>query len=79
MEGGEKPRQAASRATKEIALAVMAMTFSIVAVFLPVALASGIAGKMFKEFGVTVTLAVLISLFEAFTLAPMLSAYFARY
>ena len=45
----------------------------------PVAFASGIAGKMFREFGITVALAVLISLFEAFTLAPMLSAYFARY
>ena len=79
MEKGESPRKAASLATKEIATAVMAMTFSIVAVFLPVAFASGIAGKMFREFGITVAIAVLISLFEAFTLAPMLSAYFARY
>ncbi len=79
MENGESPKKAASLATKEIALAVMAMTFSIVAVFLPVAFASGIAGKMFREFGITVAIAVLISLFEAFTLAPMLSAYFARY
>jgi hydrophobic/amphiphilic exporter-1 (mainly G- bacteria), HAE1 family len=79
MENGEPPRKAAALATKEIALAVMAMTFSIVAVFLPVAFASGIAGKMFREFGITVALAVLISLLEAFTLAPMLSAYFARY
>ena len=79
MENGEPRRKAASLATKEIALSVMAMTLSIVAVFLPVAFASGIAGKMFKEFGITVALAVLISLFEAFTLAPMLSAYFARH
>ncbi|HUU64721.1 MAG TPA: efflux RND transporter permease subunit [Dehalococcoidales bacterium] len=78
MEAGEKPRVAASKATREIALAVLAMTLSIVAVFLPVAFATGIAGKMFREFGITVALAVLISLFEAFTLAPMLSAYFAR-
>jgi hydrophobic/amphiphilic exporter-1 (mainly G- bacteria), HAE1 family len=79
MEKGESRRKAASLATKEIALAVMAMTFSIVAVFLPVAFASGIAGMMFREFGITVAIAVLISLFEAFTLAPMLSAYFARH
>ena len=69
---------AESQATREIALAARAMTLSIVAVFLPVAFASGIAGIMFREFGITVALAVLISLFEAFTLAPMLSAYFAR-
>jgi HAE1 family hydrophobic/amphiphilic exporter-1 len=69
---------AASKATGEIALAVLAMTLSIVSVFLPVAFASGFAGIMFREFGITVALAVLISLFEAFTLAPMLSAYFAR-
>jgi hydrophobic/amphiphilic exporter-1 (mainly G- bacteria), HAE1 family len=78
MEAGESPKEAAGKATKEIALAVLAMSLSIVAVFLPVAFATGIAGKMFREFGITVSIAVLISLVEAFTLAPMLSAYFAR-
>jgi len=78
MAAGEKPRVAASKAAAEIALAVLAMTLSIVSVFLPVAFATGIAGKIFREFGITVALAVLISLFEAFTLGPMLSAHFFR-
>jgi hydrophobic/amphiphilic exporter-1 (mainly G- bacteria), HAE1 family len=60
--------------TKEIGLAVMATTFTIVAVFLPVAFMGGITGKFFYEFGVTVSAAVLVSLFVSFTLDPMLSS-----
>jgi HAE1 family hydrophobic/amphiphilic exporter-1 len=75
---GQTPRQAASDGTSEVGLAVMATTLTIVAVFLPVAFTSGIAGKFFRQFGVTVAAAVLISLFEAFTFAPMLSAYFFK-
>ena len=78
MEAGEEPRVAASRASAEIALAVLAMTLSVVSVFLPVAFTKGVVGQFFREFGITVAVAVLISLFEAFTLAPMLSAYFFR-
>ncbi|MCL5026181.1 MAG: efflux RND transporter permease subunit [Chloroflexi bacterium] len=77
-ERGEDPRVAASAGTAEIALAVMATTFTIVAVFGPIAFVTGIAGKFFREFGLTVVMAVLISLFEAFTLAPMLSAHFFK-
>jgi HAE1 family hydrophobic/amphiphilic exporter-1 len=75
---GKSPRQAASEGTSEVGLAVMATTLTIVAVFLPVAFTTGIAGKFFRQFGVTVAAAVLISLFEAFTFAPMLSAYFFK-
>ena len=75
---GQSPGQAASDGTSEVGLAVMATTLTIVAVFLPVAFTSGIAGKFFRQFGVTVATAVLISLFEAFTFAPMLSAYFFK-
>ena len=78
MERGEDPKEAASKGTAEISLAVLATTFSIVAVFGPIAFTTGIAGKFLREFGLTVVVAVLISLFEAFTLAPMLSAYFFR-
>ncbi len=78
MEGGEEPRSAARSGTAEIALAVMATTFTIVAVFAPIAFVTGIAGKVFREFGLTVVAAVLISLVEAFTLAPMLSAHFFK-
>jgi HAE1 family hydrophobic/amphiphilic exporter-1 len=75
---GEDPRKAASEGTSEVGLAVTATTMTIVAVFLPVAFTTGIAGKFFRQFGVTVAAAVLISLFEAFTFAPMLSAYFFK-
>ena len=78
MERGEEPKVAASRGTGEIALAVLAVTSTIVAVFLPIAFVGGIAGKFMRDFGLTVAVAVLVSLLEAFTLAPLLSAYFFR-
>ncbi|MDO8690065.1 MAG: efflux RND transporter permease subunit, partial [Dehalococcoidia bacterium] len=78
METGESPKEAAYRGTAEIGMAVLATTLSIVAVFVPVAFTFGIVGKMFREFGLTIALAVLLSLFEAFTLAPMLSARFFK-
>ena len=77
-EEGMPPREAASKATAEIALAVLATTLTIAAVFAPIGFTSGIAGRFLREFGLTVVVAVLLSLFEAFTLAPMLSAYFFR-
>lgn len=77
-EMGVPPREAASKATGEIALAVMATTLTIVVVFAPIAFTGGIAGKFLREFGLVIVIAVLISLFEAFTLAPLLSAYFFK-
>ncbi len=71
---GKGHRQAAEDGTNEIGLAVMATTFAIVAVFVPVAFMSGIVGKFFFSFGITVTAAVLVSLFVSFTLDPMLSS-----
>jgi hydrophobic/amphiphilic exporter-1 (mainly G- bacteria), HAE1 family len=71
---GKTHRQAALEATEEIGLAVMATTFTIVAVFVPVAFMGGIIGKFFYQFGVTVVVAVLVSLFVSFTLDPMLSS-----
>jgi hydrophobe/amphiphile efflux-1 (HAE1) family protein len=71
---GKTHRQAALEATEEIGLAVMATTFTIVAVFLPVAFMGGIIGLFFYQFGVTVVVAVLVSLFVSFTLDPMLSS-----
>jgi hydrophobic/amphiphilic exporter-1 (mainly G- bacteria), HAE1 family len=65
---------AAREGTDEIGLAVMATTFAIVAVFVPIAFMSGIVGRFFFQFGVTVAVAVLVSLFVSFTLDPMLSA-----
>lgn len=71
---GKSHRQAAFDGTNEIGLAVLATTLSIVAVFLPVAFMDGIMGRFFLQFGVTVSVAVLISLFIAFTLDPMMSS-----
>ncbi|MGH8808687.1 MAG: efflux RND transporter permease subunit, partial [Noviherbaspirillum sp.] len=67
-------RTAALEGTQEIGLAVLATTFSIVAVFLPVGFMGGIIGRFFHQFGVTVVAAVLISMFVSFTLDPMLSS-----
>ncbi len=74
MQQGETPMEAAKAATAEIGLAVMATTFTIVAVFIPVAFMPGIVGRFFYQFGITVSVSVLVSLFVAFTLTPMLSS-----
>ena len=71
---GKDHRTAAAEGTEEIGLAVMATTFAICAVFVPVAFMKGIIGKFFFPFGVTVAVAVLVSLFVSFTLDPMLSS-----
>src|SRR5437867_5109837 len=75
MEQGEDRRTAALKGTAEIGLAVAATTFSIVAVFGPVAFMPGVSGEWFRPFGLTVVASVLVSLFISFTLDPMLSAY----
>ncbi|MDZ7592335.1 MAG: efflux RND transporter permease subunit [Rubrivivax sp.] len=75
MELGEDRRTAALKGTAEIGLAVAATTFSIVAVFVPVAFMPGVSGEWFRPFGLTVVASVLVSLFISFTLDPMLSAY----
>jgi hydrophobe/amphiphile efflux-1 (HAE1) family protein len=71
---GKDHYTAAREGTEEIGLAVLATTFSIVAVFVPIAFMSGLVGKFFYPFGITVAVAVLVSLFVSFTLDPMLSA-----
>ncbi|WP_395688993.1 efflux RND transporter permease subunit [Caenimonas koreensis] len=71
---GKSPYQASLDGTQEIGLAVLATTFSIVAVFLPIGFMGGIIGKFFHEFGITIVAAVLISMFVSFTLDPMLSS-----
>ena len=78
MHEGATPKEAAKAATSEIGLAVMATTFTIVAVFIPVAFMSGIVGRFFYQFGITVAVSVLVSLFVAFTLTPMLASRWLR-
>jgi HAE1 family hydrophobic/amphiphilic exporter-1 len=74
LEHGQDHFEAAREGTSEIGLAVLATTFSIVAVFVPVAFMKGIVGRFFFQFGMTVAFAVLVSLFVSFTLDPMLSS-----
>ncbi|MEO6277800.1 efflux RND transporter permease subunit [Roseateles sp.] len=71
---GKDHRTASFDGTNEIGLAVMATTFAICAVFVPVAFMGGIIGKFFYPFGITVAVAVMVSLFVSFTLDPMLSS-----
>ncbi len=75
---GKTPMQAAMEAADEIGLAVIATTFTLIAVFLPTAFMSGIAGKFFKQFGWTAALAVFASLVVARMLTPMMAAYMLR-
>lgn len=75
MEKGADRRTAASAGTQEIGLAVTATTFSIIAVFIPVAFMGGGAGEWFRPFALTVASSVMVSLFISFTLDPMMSAY----
>jgi HAE1 family hydrophobic/amphiphilic exporter-1 len=74
LQRGKDHVKASEDGTAEIGLAVMATTFTIVAVFVPVAFMGGLVGRFFYEFGITVTAAVLVSLFVSFTLDPMLSS-----
>lgn len=77
LEMGKDPRTAAIHGTKEVMLAVIATTFTVIAVFGPIAFISGVVGQFLKQFGMTVCFALLISMFDAITIAPMMSAYFA--
>jgi len=75
---GKTPHQAAMDAADEIGLAVIATTFTLVAVFLPTAFMGGIPGKIFKQFGITAAVSVLASLLVARLLTPMMAAYFMK-
>lgn len=73
-EKGMKPFDAAIEGTREIGLAVLATTFSLVAVFMPVVFLAGIPGRFLRGFGVTMSVAILVSLFVSFTMTPMLAS-----
>lgn len=78
VEEGMAPREAAKFATSEIGLAVMATTFAIVAIFLPVAFMKGIIGRFFLQFALTIIFAILVSLLVSFTLTPMMASIFLK-
>ncbi len=77
-EEGRSPMEAAVEATREIGLAVMATTLSLVVIFLPVAFMQGRIGRLFFQFGITAACAILVSLLVAFTLTPMLCSRFLK-
>jgi hydrophobic/amphiphilic exporter-1 (mainly G- bacteria), HAE1 family len=77
-ERGESAMTAASEATRQISLAVLATTFSLVVIFLPVAFMEGQVGRFFNSYGVTVAVSILVSLLVSFTLTPMLCSRFLR-
>ncbi len=78
MRMGKSPYQAALDAADEIGLAVVATSFAIIAVFLPVSFMPGISGEYFKQFGLTVSVAVFMSLLVARLITPLMAAYFLR-
>jgi HAE1 family hydrophobic/amphiphilic exporter-1 len=78
MELGEKPLDAAMRGSKEIGFTVVSMTLSLAAVFIPLLFMSGILGRLFHEFAVTIGMAILVSGFVSLTLTPMLASRFLR-
>ncbi|HYM19513.1 MAG TPA: efflux RND transporter permease subunit [Candidatus Kapabacteria bacterium] len=78
LDEGEKPVDAAIKGRNEIGFAALAITLVDVVVFLPISLVSGITGKIFREFGLTVVVSTLMSLFVSFTLTPMLASRFGK-
>src|SRR3954467_5825689 len=78
MEGGEGPLEAALKGSQEIGFTILTMTTSLAAVFIPILFMSGILGRLFREFAVTITTAILISGIVSVTLTPMLCSRFLR-
>src|SRR6187401_3641963 len=74
IEGGMRPFEAALKGAREIGFTIVSITFSLIAVFIPVLLMGGIVGRVFREFAVTISIAIVISGFVSLTLTPMLCA-----
>ncbi len=77
-EMGEKPFEAALKGSREISFTIVSMTISLVAVFLPVLLLQGLVGRLFREFAITIAVAILVSMVVSLTLTPMLCARFLK-
>jgi HAE1 family hydrophobic/amphiphilic exporter-1 len=78
VEGGMRPYEAALKGSREVGFTIISITFSLVAVFIPVLLMGGIVGRVFREFAVTISVAIVLSGFVALTLTPMLCARVLR-
>src|SRR5205085_11974158 len=78
VEGGMRPFEAALKGSREIGFTIVSITFSLIAVFIPVLLMGGIVGRVFREFAVTIAIAIVVSGFVSLTLTPMLCARVLR-
>ncbi|MGH7122302.1 MAG: efflux RND transporter permease subunit [Acetobacteraceae bacterium] len=78
LDAGLSPREAALRGAREVGFTVLSMSTSLIAVFLPILLMGGIVGRLFREFGLTLSLAILVSLVVSLTTTPMMCAYLLR-
>jgi len=78
VENGEKPYDAALKGAREIGFTVVSISISLIAVFIPLLLMSGIIGRLFREFAVTVTMTIAVSAFVALTLTPMMASRFLK-
>src|SRR5712671_6101724 len=79
MEGGESPFDAAMRGAREIGFTIISLTFSLIAVFIPLLFMSGLVGRMFREFALTLTIAVIVSAIVSLTLTPMMCSRLLRH
>src|SRR6185437_5183169 len=78
VEAGERPFDAAIRGAGQIGFTIVSITFSLIAVFIPLLFMGGIVGRLFREFAVTVTVAVLMSAFVSLTLTPVMCSLFLK-
>src|SRR5919201_860666 len=79
IEQGERPFDAAIKGAGQIGFTIVSITFSLIAVFIPLLFMGGIVGRLFREFAVTVTVAVMMSAFIALTLTPVMCSRFLRH
>ncbi len=79
MENGERPMQAALKGAREIGFTVISLTLSLIAVFIPLLFMSGLVGRMFREFALTLTVAVVVSCIVSLTLTPMMCSRLLRH
>src|SRR5207244_7937384 len=78
LEAGVPRREAALRGAREISFTVLSMSISLVAVFIPILLMGGLVGRLFREFAVTLAMAILVSLFISLSLTPMMCSQFLK-
>jgi len=79
IEAGERPLRAALRGTREVGFTVLSMSISLIAVFIPILLMGGLPGRLFREFAITLSAAIIISMVVSLTLTPMMAAHLLKF